>query len=188
MLIFRKSPWSSRIKHKSWKNQLSMKENTDFFLGRKQNGRKETRNAFSLEKTYYVTNISSRLNFQEYIIRFFTCVLFFQMLIKYLKVSVLYEWTAVHCLLFKASGSMIFWNSWLIFLWKNSKLVMKDTKQTHSWIANYEAAFQNLSSTNRNASSEKKSLHHFEWLLLNLKTYSKNWGSLPVKKLTKTVK
>ena len=106
MLIFRKSPWSSRIKHKSWKNQLSMKENTDFFLGRKQNGRKETRNAFSLEKTYYVTNISSRLNFQEYIIRFFTCVLFFQMLIKYLKVSVLYEWTAVHCLLFKASGSM----------------------------------------------------------------------------------
>ena len=67
---------------------------------------------------------------------------------------------------------------------------MKDAKQKLSWIASYETAFQNLPSTigmvshkialyhQKKVSSEKKFLHHFEWLLLNLTTSSKNWGSL----------
>ena len=72
------------------------------------------------------------------------------MLIKYLKINVIYEWTALQCLLLKASGSMSdFLESVTIFLRKNSKLIMKDTKQKFSWIANYEAAFQNLSSTKK---------------------------------------
>ena len=32
-----------------------MKENTDPFLGKKQNGRKGSRNTFPFEKTYYAT-------------------------------------------------------------------------------------------------------------------------------------
>ena len=80
------------------------------------------------------------------------------------------------------------------------KLIMKDTKQKLSWTANYEATFQNLPSTNRHGSplnkrchqqkafSEKKILHHFEWLLLNLTTSSKNWGSLQEKKINENHK
>ena len=56
----------------------------------------------------------------------------------------------------KASGSMsAFLESVTIFLGKNSKLTMKDTKQKLSWIASYEVAFQNLSSTNKE--------HSFQW-------------------------
>ena len=148
--IFWKSPWSRRIRHKSWKIQLSMKENIDLFWGKKQNGRKGSRRTSPFQKTYYWTYIFFWLNFHELVIQAFTCILFFQMLIKYLKVNVIYEWIALQCLLLKASGSMsCLLESVTIFLRKNSKLIMKDTKQKFSWIANYEAAFQNLSSTKK---------------------------------------
>ena len=65
-----------------------------------------------------------------------------------------------------ASGSMsAFLESVTIFLGKNSKLTMKDTKQKLSWIASYEAAFQNLSSTNKENSFQWENfstiLNHF---------------------------
>ena len=62
---------------------------------------------------------------------------------------------------------------------------MKDTKQKLSWIANYEAAFWNLPSTNWKASCEKKDYPPF-WMTF---AESNNFlGSLQEKKLTKTVK
>ena len=62
-----------------------------------------------------------------------------------------------HCLLLKASGLMSnFLKSVIIFLGKNSELIMKDTKLKFSQSANYKVAFQNLSSLmKRKASSEK---------------------------------
>ena len=116
-----------------------MKENTELFLEKKQNGRKGNMKTFSFEKTYYATYIFFWLNFQEYVIRVFTC--------RALR----------HCLLLKASDSMSnFLKSVIIFLRKNSELIMKDTKLKFSESANYKVAFQNLSSLmKRKASSEK---------------------------------
>ena len=98
-----------------------------------------------------------------------TCVLFFHMLIKYLRINVLYEWTTLHGLLLKASGSMSdFLESVTIFLGKISYLI-KDSKQKLYWIANYEAAFQNLSSTSKEKSFQWKKnfsniLNDFCWI------------------------
>ena len=58
-----------------------------------------------------------------------------------------------HNLPLKASGSVTdFLESVTIFLERNSKLITKGTKQKLSSIANYEAAFQNLLSTNKEKS------------------------------------
>ena len=52
---------------------------------------------------------------------------------------------------------------------------MKDTKQKLSWIANYEAAFWNLPSTNWKASCEKKDYPPFWMTFASIKNFHKKW-------------
>ena len=75
-----------------------------------------------------------------------------------------------------------FLESVTIFLGKISNLI-KDSKQKLYWIANYEAAFQNLSSTSKEKSFQwKKNFSDISNDLLNITTSSKHGGSLQQQK------
>ena len=138
-----------------------MKENTDFFSGKEADWTERDQEHIFVRENLLCNKYFLMIKFSQishsvlHLCPFLSDVnqIFKDKCSIWMNCSSLFRWVALW---------VIFWNPSLNFLWKNSKLVMKDTKQKHSWIANYEAAFRNLSSTNRNASSEKKFLHHFE--------------------------
>ena len=115
LLIFRKKTWSRRIKYKSWKNQLSMKEilrTIDLFLGKKQNGRKGTfvGTHFRLRKPFiqhiFLLIKFSRISYTG--LHLCPFLFFFQMLIKYLKINFLYEWTTLSRQFFRHGFTSLF--------------------------------------------------------------------------------
>ena len=137
LLIFWKRPWSRRVKHKSWKNQLAMKENTELFPGKKQNWRKQSMSTSPFEKSYYARYTFFWLNSRIIYTGLHLCPCFSNVN-QIFKCSTSLQ----HCLLLKVSGSMSnFFKSVTIILGNNSKLIMKDRKQKFSRIANYEVAF-----------------------------------------------
>ena len=119
------------------KKQLSIKEisrSIDLFLGKKQNGRKGTfaGKHFHLRKAtiqhYFLLIKFSRISYTG--LQLYSFLLFFQMLIKYLKINVLlHEWTTLSRLFFRHDFTSLFivkgerfydYFSMTIFLGKNS--------------------------------------------------------------------
>ena len=111
--FFKKSPWSRRIKYKNLKNRLSMKEilrkTLTFFWER---SRMEQQG--NLCRNTFLTNFTV-----------FTCVFFFQMLIKCSKKNVSHEWAHGFTSLFIVKGKRFYewvigislWRSFLRKIW-----------------------------------------------------------------------
>ena len=102
---------------------------------------------------FLLINKFSRISYTS--LHLYLFLLFFQMLMKYLKINVLYEWTALSRQVFRQGFT--------------SRFIVKGER----FYDYFSVVFLGKNSN---------------FLLLNLTTSSKNWGSLWGKKLTKAIK
>ena len=102
LLIFQKKTWSWRIKHKSWKIRYLWRRSrgtfTFFWERSRMDGKEVLQEYISVWENllcniYFLLIKFSRISCIG--LHLYPFLLFIQMLIKYLKINVVYEWTAL---------------------------------------------------------------------------------------------